>query len=99
MAAVIPFVRNVRANFGGAGYIAGEAPDGLVTVGGAPGARRVDLFVRLGCRCIGSTFSADDGTYVFHGLNPTLEYDLIGRDHARVFGDVLAYAIVPEPNP
>lgn len=97
MAAVIPFVRHSRAVFGGAGYIAGEVPDGLVTVGGAPSARRIDLFVRAGCICIGSTWSASDGTYAFHGLDPALEYDLIGRDFARVYGDVIAYAIRPEP--
>ena len=97
MAVVLSFARGVRGIFGGASYIAGESPDGLLTVGGAPAARRIDLFVRAGCRCIGSTRSAADGTYAFHGLDPAIEYDLIGRDWARVYGDVIAYAIEPEP--
>ncbi len=79
------------------GYIAGELPDGLVTVGGAPAAREVECRHRLSRTPIARVFSKADGTYRFDNLPLGEEYDVIGRDHLRVYGDVIAYAIEPEP--
>jgi hypothetical protein len=87
----------VEAPGGGAGFIAGELPDGLVTVNSVPSAREVELRHRATRRTIAITFSAADGTYRFDGLDPMQEYDVIGRDWSRTYGDFIAYAILPKP--
>lgn len=81
----------------GGGYIAGEAPDGLVTVNSVAGARRIEVRHRRSRIVLATTFSASNGTYRFDGLNPAEEFDVIGRDWSRTYGDFIAYAIKPKP--
>lgn len=101
-AIMVPLVKQLVASWaespqGPRGYIAGELPDGVVTVGGAPAMREVECRHRLTRTPIARVFSKADGTYRFDNLPLGEEYDVIGRDHARVYGDVIAYAIAPEP--
>jgi hypothetical protein len=71
----------VRATIStGALRIGGDAPDGLVRVGGAPAARVVDLFDRESRVFVATTTSASDGTYAFTGLAARTEgYDVVIR--------------------
>lgn len=82
---------------GGAGYVAGELPDGIVTVNGAPAPRRVDLIHRATCQLIASRFSTADGTYRFDGLDPAEEFDIIGRDWTSTYNDTITSRVRPEP--
>lgn len=77
------------------GYIAGELPDGLLTVNGSPSARKILVFHRSSVLAVAKTFSNPDGTYRIDDLPVDEEFDVIARDYARVWGDVLAYAIKP----
>ena len=79
------------------GYIAGQLPDGLLTVNGAPGARKIIVFHRASLVAVAKSFSKTDGTYRIDDLPVDEEFDVIARDYARVWGDVLAYAIKPTP--
>lgn len=79
------------------GYIAGEVPDGLVTVNSVPGSREVLLFHRLTRQIIDYTWSASNGTYRFNDLPVDEEFDVVARDYQRAWGDVIAYAIKPLP--
>jgi hypothetical protein len=78
----------------GYGYIAGTAPNGLVTVNDAPAVRVVDLFVRETRQWIQSTLSAVDGRYQFDALLLSTKYDVIGRDGV-VYNDVISANITP----
>lgn len=83
--------------FGGAGFIAGRFP-GTLTVDGQPAARVIECRTRDNRKLVATTWSNPiDGTYVFHNINADLEYDLIARDHNRVYSDVIIPAVKPWP--
>lgn len=75
---------------GGDGALAGEHPNGLTTVEGAPVAATLIVRYRaqvLGSRgdgaIVGISASAPDGTWLIAGLNPGLRYNVEARhvDH------------------
>lgn len=81
--------------FGGVGFIAGRFP-GTLTVDGQPAARVIECRTRDNRKLVATTWSNPiDGTYVFHNINVDLEYDLIARDHNRVYSDVIIPAVKP----
>ena len=73
----------------GNGYIAGEAPDGIVTLDSVPGRAVLDLFVRTTNLWIRREVSRLDGTYRFDALPLGVLYDIIGRDITDTWGDVI----------
>lgn len=79
----------------GVGYIAGEAPDGLVTFNGAGAVRTLDLFDRATNTYITSTVSASDGTYKFSGLNMARTFDVRARGSSTTENDVIASQVTP----
>ncbi len=96
-----------RFLFSGGGRIAGEppvaigAPDGRVTIGGVPVARRVVLFDTAEMRPIAATVSASNGTYQFTGLLTEVEpgvpiyYSLIAYDDTGTYDAVIRDRIAP----
>lgn len=86
---------------GGEGVIAGElsgdpaVPDGLLTVNGVPASREIEVRDRKTRRMVSVRRSNADGTYRFPGLNPALQYDVIARDFAGDYEDVIAGAVRP----
>jgi len=97
MARVLGFVSYSRARFGGAGYIAGEAPDGLLTVNTAPARRELEVRHRLTRTLIATTFSKADGTYRVGDLDPNEEFDVIARDYTSTYNDVIVSRVKPKP--
>lgn len=94
--AVIGFrrFRTIHPPWSGRGFIAGQAP-GLLTVGGAPAARRIRVLEQLTGKVVAETVSAPDGTYRIDGLNPNLRYMVIGIDHQRVWNAAIMDNITP----
>lgn len=86
----------IHGYYGGPGFVAGIAP-GIVTVNGAAGDREVELRHRLSRMVVAKTFSESDGTYRFDGILPGEEYDVIGRDYARVYNDAIVAYVLPMP--
>ncbi|MFG9301279.1 hypothetical protein [Pseudomonas aeruginosa] len=84
---------------GGNGYLAGEFPDGITTVGGAPVAATVRILYRPESAAPGDGVvvaevqSAADGTWRVDGLNPSLRYDVVGRKSG--FNDTIMANIAP----
>lgn len=85
---------------GGSGYLAGEFPDGITTVGGAPVEAIVRVLLRTDEMALGDgalvrqVQSAPDGTWRVDGLDPALRYDVIGRKAG--FNDVIMANVSPE---
>lgn len=79
----------------GLGYIAGEAPDGLVTFNGDGAVRTLDLWDRAENVCVMSTVSAADGTYRFDGLNLDRLFDVRARGVDANENDLIAARIAP----
>lgn len=80
---------------GGTGFIAGQFP-GVVTVDGAPARRYIECRRRSNNRrVVASQWSNTDGTYKFDELNIGEEFDLIARDHNRVYRDIIVPGIKP----
>lgn len=83
----------------GAGYLAGEYPDGITTIEGIPVSAEVRILYRTATGELGdgvlvaSTQSALDGTWRIDGLNPALLYDVVARYDGQ--NDVLMAAITP----
>lgn len=72
----------IRISLPHSGYIAG-ANDGIVTVQGKPASRKITL---LNARTLGveaAQWSLSNGHYMFLGLNPSMEYLVMVRDHKR----------------
>lgn len=90
----LPTIARKRAVFGGAGYIAGVSP-GLVTVNGSVAARQVEVRHRTSRMVMTVLFSNPDGTYLIGDLDPTQTYDVIARDYAGVYNDVIRANITP----
>lgn len=76
----------------GPGFLAGT-----VDVNDAPARRRVAILTRADRLVVADVFSAPDGTWVVHGLNPDIEFDIIGRDYTRTWQDVIVGAVKPKP--
>ena len=83
----------------GYGYIAGEAPTGIVSIDNVPGTAIIDLLTRSDHKWVRRQVSAGDGTYRFTGLPLGVQYDLIGIDVAAVWGDVIVSRIEPYAAP
>ena len=83
------------------GYLAGEQdPEGdlgigLLTVNSAPAAREIEVRHRRTRRLVATTFSRPDGTWQVPDLPSMDEYDIIARDHAGVYEDVIIGAQLP----
>lgn len=83
------------------GYLAGEQdPDedagvGLVTVNSVPGAREIEVRHRLSRVVVARVFSNPDGEWQVPDLPSLDEYDIIARDHAGVYEDVIVGAQLP----
>lgn len=81
----------------GNGVIAGTAP-GLVTVAGAPAARRVLVFDAATNRLAARVGSNGDGTYRIDRLNGRRRYTVIAFDHQSVYNAVIRDNITPAVN-
>lgn len=93
----VPIFFSRHSDFGGGrGFIAGQQP-GIVTVDDSPATMQVFLMQRHPLRLLGETWSRLDGTYSFEHLDSNQEFDLIARDHNRVYSDVIVPAITPWP--
>lgn len=83
------------------GYLAGEQdPDedagvGLLTVNAAPSGREIEVRHRFTRRLVATTFSASDGTWQVPDLPSLDEYDIIARDYAGVYEDVIIGGQLP----
>ncbi|KPE43988.1 hypothetical protein PA86_03331 [Pseudomonas aeruginosa] len=83
----------------GSGYLAGEFPDGITTVGGVPVGAEVRILYRPETGepgdglVVASTRSATDGTWRVNGLNPALRYDVVGRKVG--FNDIIMADVSP----
>lgn len=84
------------ALWNGPGYIAGESP-GIVTVNSAPSRRLLYVMHRATKIIAGATVSAADGTYRIESLDPNQEFDVVGRDWADVYNDVIVSRVKPHP--
>lgn len=77
------------------GYLAGEQdPDedagvGLLTVNAVPSGREIEVRHRLSRALVATTFSAADGTWQVPDLPSLDTYDIIARDHAGAYEDVI----------
>lgn len=77
------------------GYLAGEQdPDedagvGLLTVNAVPGGREIEVRHRITRQVVATTFSAADGTWQVPDLPSLDTYDIIARDYAGVYEDVI----------
>lgn len=92
---VIAYVDSTQPPWRGIGYIAGEAPDGLVTFNGVGATRTLDLFDRETNTYLVSTMSAADGTYKFSGLSTSRTFDVRARGSTTSENDVIASQITP----
>lgn len=94
MASVViwPGVIRKRFAFGGAGYIAGEAPTGIVTVAGVAGAREIEIRHRLTRYVVAVTFSNANGTYRVDDLDPLELFEVRVRDWQGTYRDYSALA-------
>ena len=83
------------------GYLAGEQdPDedagvGLVTINGAPGGRSVEVRHRATRLVVATTFSSAGGAWQVPDLPSLDEYDVIARDYAGVYEDVIIGGQLP----
>lgn len=83
------------------GYLAGEqdpeadAGVGLLTVNAVPSAREIEVRHRLTRTVVATTFSAPDGSWQVPDLPSQDEYDIIARDHAGVYEDVIVGGQLP----
>lgn len=84
----------------GNGYLAGEFPDGITTVGGAPVAATVRVLYRPEAGepgdgvVVAEVQSDPDGTWRVDGLNTALKYDVVGRKSG--FNDVIMSNVQPK---
>lgn len=91
------------AEFGGAGYIAGEPNpdpegiDGLLTVDDVPGARQISYFEEKTNRLIAQNWSNPDGTYRLDGVSPDIEIMIVAKDWSRTWAHVIQGGIKPTP--
>jgi hypothetical protein len=83
--------------FSGAGYIAGIAPNYIVTVNDVPAAREVEVRHRRTRIVVATAFSKADGSFRFDQLNPNEEFDVIGRDWTGTYNDVIVSRVKPKP--
>ena len=81
------------------GIVAGELPDGVVTLDNVPGRAMIDLLRRVDHAWMGRTISRSDGTYRFLGLSLGVQYDIIGRDLFDVWDDVIVGRVQPYAPP
>lgn len=81
------------------GYIAGESPDGLVTLNSAPGRAEVDLFAEVTNVWLRSTLSTAAGIYQFDGLDRSLSYYVLGKDLTGTYNHVVMGRITPAEYP
>lgn len=83
----------------GDGYLAGEYPDGITSIEGAPVAATVRVLLRgtpgtpEDGLVVATTESSAAGTWLVYGLNPALRYDVVGR-HAD-FNDTIMSNVQP----
>lgn len=83
------------------GYLAGEQdPDedagvGLLTVNAVPSGREIEVRHRLTRKVIATTFSASNGSWQVPDLPSLDEYDVIARDYAGVYEDVIIGGQLP----
>lgn len=80
-------IRSAHWQYGGRGYIAGEA-EGIVTVNGQPASRRIYLFARPKMECIADTWSKADGSYRFDRLKEDEEYLMVATDYKKQYEPV-----------
>lgn len=90
-------VRAGGAPWNGPGYIAGEAPDGLLTVNSAPARRYIYVLDRASRIVVGAVWSASDGTYRIDNLSPATLVDVIARDYTGTYNDAIVSRVSPAP--
>lgn len=84
----------------GAGYLAGEFPDGVTSIDGVPAAATVRVLLRTTAghpgdgALVAEVQSASDGSWRVDGLDPALKFDVVGR--CAGFNDVIVANVSPE---
>lgn len=77
--------------FAGGGFFAGTT-----RVNDASAARQV-VFLSRPERVPVASVWATGGTFIVHGLNPQIEFDVISRDWNRQWQDLIVGAVKPKP--
>lgn len=77
-----------------AGYIAGTG-DGILTAGGEPSARDIVLFDTEGLAIVSRTASLPNGRYLLNGLNPSMQYLVMARDHNKQYEPFVWDYVIP----
>lgn len=90
-------IRDVQ--WGGNCYIAGEGPDGIVTIDGVPAQRIVRLVDRKTGIAVRQVMSNADGTYRFDNLRGDRLWMVIGIDHLGTENAVIADLVTAMPMP
>lgn len=85
--------------WGGTYYIAGEGPDGIVTIDGMPAQRIVRLVDRKTGIAVRQVMSNADGTYRFDNLRGDRLWMVIGIDHLGTENAVIADLVTAAPMP
>lgn len=76
------------------GYIAGSG-DGIVTVAGEPSRRDIVLFDADGLTIINRMASLPNGHYLFNGLDPSVQYLVMVRDHNKQYEPFVWDYVIP----
>lgn len=83
----------------GPGTLSGTYPDGIVSIEGVPGRATIRVLYRplQGAHgdgvLVATTESADDGTWLIAGLDPSLRYDVVFR--VEGYPDLILSNIAP----
>lgn len=75
-------------------YIAGSG-DGVVTVGGMPAQRSIYLLNAITLQLLRLTVSLPNGHYIFSGLDASVQYIVMCRDHKKEYEPVCWDYVTP----
>ncbi|WP_202758269.1 hypothetical protein [Delftia acidovorans] len=77
------------------GYLAGEYPQGITTKNGIPCKARILVTEASTYRAVASTVTSESGTWLVAGLDTERRYNVIARDIAQEYSDVVAVRVRP----
>lgn len=79
------------------GYLAGEYPRGTTTKNGVPCKARIWVTEAGTYRAVASTLASESGTWRVTGLDLNQRYNVVARDLAQEYSDVVAVRVAPTP--
>lgn len=77
------------------GYLAGEYPQGITTKNGIPCKARILVTEASTYRAVASTVTSESGTWLVAGVDTERRYNVIARDIAHEYSDVVAVRVRP----